>query len=69
MIGDMPLLHIEQSPSFWIERSNQEKECLKSLFKDARLQKYDLLFRMRRVRMLIPENFPFVFSFDVNTEY
>jgi len=38
VIGDMPLLHIEQSSSFLIERNDQEEECLKSLFKHARLQ-------------------------------
>ena len=38
MIGDMPLLHIGQSSSFWIERDDQEEECINSLFNLARLQ-------------------------------
>ena len=38
MVGDMPLSHIDQSPSFRIERNNQEEECLKSLFKHTWLQ-------------------------------
>ena len=37
VIGDMPLLHIEQLPSFQIERNDQEEESLKSVFKHARL--------------------------------
>ena len=38
VIGDIPLLHMEQSPFFWIERNDQEEECLKLLFKHAQLQ-------------------------------
>jgi len=45
MIGNMPLLHIEQSSSFWIERNDQEEECLESLFKHARLQNVTYSFK------------------------
>ena len=38
VIEDIPLLYMEKSSSFWIERNDQEEECLKLLFKYARLQ-------------------------------
>jgi len=38
MIRDMPLLYMKKSASFWIERNDQEEECLKSLLKHAQLQ-------------------------------
>jgi len=38
MIIDMPLLYIEQSSFFLIERNDPEEECLKSLFKHDRFQ-------------------------------
>jgi len=32
MIGDMLLLHIELSPSFWIEMNDRQEEYVNSLF-------------------------------------
>jgi len=61
MIEDIPLLYIEQSPSFWIERNDQEEECLKSLFKYAWLQIWATLPDEKSDKVKT-ENFAFVFS-------
>ena len=43
VIGDTPLLHMKRLSSFWIERNNQEEECLNLLFKHAWLQIWPIL--------------------------
>ena len=55
MIGDMSLLHIEQSLFFGSKRNDQEEECLKSSFKHARLQN-------KKSDKTKTKNFVFIFS-------